>query len=38
VAKNRSRFRISISATHTHQQLDEAATILSDVMQSEGLR
>jgi 8-amino-7-oxononanoate synthase len=38
VAKNRSRFRISISAMHTPQQLDEAATILSDVLQAEGLR
>ena len=38
VAKNRSRFRISISATHTAQQLEEAATILSDVLQAEGLR
>jgi glycine C-acetyltransferase len=38
VAKHRSRFRISISATHTTQQLDEAATILGDVMQAEGLR
>jgi glycine C-acetyltransferase len=38
VAKNRSRFRISISAVHTSQQLDEAATILSDVLQAEGMR
>ncbi len=38
VAKHRSRFRISISATHTTQQLDEAAAILSDVLQAEGLR
>lgn len=38
VAKHRSRFRISISATHTTQQLDEAATILSDVLQAEGVR
>jgi glycine C-acetyltransferase len=38
VAKNRSRFRISISATHTSQQLDEAATILSDVLQAEGVK
>jgi glycine C-acetyltransferase len=38
VAKNRSRFRISISATHTSQQLDEAANILSDVLQAEGVR
>jgi 8-amino-7-oxononanoate synthase len=38
VAKNRSRFRISISATHTTQQLDEAATILADVLTAEGVR
>ncbi len=38
VAKNRSRFRISISSTHTPQQLDEAATILGDVLTAEGIR
>jgi glycine C-acetyltransferase len=37
VAKNKSRFRISISATHTEEQLEEAATILVDVLQAEGI-
>ena len=37
VAKNRSRFRISISSTYTRQHLDEAADILVDVMRSEGV-
>ena len=37
VAKNRSRFRISISATHTPEQLEEAAAIIIDVLKGEGV-
>jgi glycine C-acetyltransferase len=37
VAKNRSRFRISISATHTREQLAEGAEILSRVLLAEGV-
>ncbi|HLA89299.1 MAG TPA: aminotransferase class I/II-fold pyridoxal phosphate-dependent enzyme [Gemmatimonadaceae bacterium] len=37
VAKHRSRFRISISATHTPAQLDEAADILVRVLRDEGV-
>lgn len=37
VAKHRSRFRISISAAHTPEQLDEAAAILVRVLRAEGV-
>jgi glycine C-acetyltransferase len=37
VAKHRSRFRISISASHTHDQLDEATSILVRVLREEGI-
>lgn len=35
VAKHRSRFRISVSASHTPELLDNAADILVDVLRSE---
>ncbi len=35
VAKHKSRFRISVSAVHTPELLDEAADILIDVLQRE---
>ena len=37
VAKHRSRFRISISASHTKDQLDEAVSILVRVLREEGI-
>jgi glycine C-acetyltransferase len=37
VAKHRSRFRISISSSHTTEQLDRAAEILISVLHSEGV-
>jgi glycine C-acetyltransferase len=37
VAKNRSRFRISISSQHTFEQLDRAAGILINVLRAEGV-
>ncbi|HYV98265.1 MAG TPA: aminotransferase class I/II-fold pyridoxal phosphate-dependent enzyme [Gemmatimonadaceae bacterium] len=37
VAKNRSRFRISISSQHTFEQLSRAANILIDVLRAEGV-
>jgi 8-amino-7-oxononanoate synthase len=37
VAKHRSRFRISISASHTTEQLDEATSILVRVLREEGI-
>jgi len=37
VAKHRSRFRVSISAGHTTQQLDEAVAILVKVLREEGI-
>jgi len=37
VAKHRSRFRISISASHTFDQLDEGASILVRVLREEGI-
>ena len=37
VAKHRSRFRISVSAAHTHDQLNEGVAILSHVLREEGL-
>jgi len=37
VAKHRSRFRISISASHTTDQLDEAVSILVRVLREEGI-
>jgi len=37
VAKHRSRFRVSISATHTPEQLNRAAGILIDTLRSEGV-
>jgi glycine C-acetyltransferase len=35
VAKHRSRFRVSISAAHTREQLDEGAAILIRVLREE---
>jgi len=37
VAKHRSRFRISVSASHTHDQLNEGVAILAHVLREEGL-
>lgn len=37
VSKHRSRFRISISAAHTTEQLDEAVSILVRVLRAEGI-
>jgi glycine C-acetyltransferase len=37
VAKHRSRFRVSISASHTFEQLDEGAAILVRVLREEGI-
>ena len=37
VAKHRSRFRVSISASHTTEQLDRAATILINTLREEGI-
>jgi glycine C-acetyltransferase len=37
VAKHRSRFRISISASHTTEQLDEGVSILVHVLREEGI-
>lgn len=37
VAKHRSRFRVSISATHTPEQLNKAAAILVDTLRAEGV-
>ena len=37
VGKHRSRFRISISAGHTNEQLDRGCDILINVMQRHGL-
>jgi glycine C-acetyltransferase len=37
VAKHRSRFRISVSAAHTHDQLNEGVAILAHVLREEGL-
>ena len=37
VAKHRSRFRVSISATHTVEQLDEGANTLVRVLREEGI-
>jgi glycine C-acetyltransferase len=37
VAKHRSRFRISISASHTIEQLDEGVAILARVLREEGI-
>jgi len=37
VAKHRSRFRVSISASHTTAQLDEAAAILVNTLREEGI-
>lgn len=37
VTKHKSRFRISISAAHTHEQLDRAADILITVLRKEGV-
>jgi glycine C-acetyltransferase len=36
VARHRSRFRVSISSTHTVEQLDQAAAILVDTLRTEG--
>ncbi len=37
VAKHRSRFRVSVSASHTFDQLDEGASILGRVLREEGI-
>jgi glycine C-acetyltransferase len=37
VAKHRSRFRISVSAAHTQDQLNEGVAILAHVLREEGL-
>jgi 8-amino-7-oxononanoate synthase len=37
VAKHRSRFRMSISASHTRDQMDEAVSILVRVLREEGI-
>jgi glycine C-acetyltransferase len=37
VAKHRSRFRVSISASHTTDQLDEGVAILVKVLREEGI-
>jgi 8-amino-7-oxononanoate synthase len=37
VAKHRSRFRVSISASHTREQLDEGVSILARVLREEGI-
>jgi 7-keto-8-aminopelargonate synthetase-like enzyme len=37
VTKHRSRFRVSISASHDFAQLDRAAEILSSVLRQEGI-
>jgi 8-amino-7-oxononanoate synthase len=37
VAKHRSRFRVSISADHTTEQLDEGVAILVKVLREEGI-
>ena len=37
VAKHRSRFRVSISASHTCEQLDEGVSILVRVLREEGV-
>ncbi len=37
VAKHRSRFRVSISASHTTEQLDEGVAILVRVLREEGI-
>jgi glycine C-acetyltransferase len=37
VAKHRSRFRVSISAAHTTEQLDEGVAILARVLREEGI-
>jgi glycine C-acetyltransferase len=37
VAKHRSRFRVSISASHSFEQLDRAAEILTSVLRKEGI-
>jgi glycine C-acetyltransferase len=37
VAKHRSRFRMSISASHTTAQLDEAVSILVRILREEGI-
>jgi 7-keto-8-aminopelargonate synthetase-like enzyme len=37
VAKHRSRFRISVSAVHTPELLDQAADTIIDVLRSENI-
>jgi glycine C-acetyltransferase len=37
VAKHRSRFRISVSASHTKDQLDEGTSILVRILREEGI-
>jgi glycine C-acetyltransferase len=37
VGKHKSRFRMSISAAHTKQDLDEGADIIIDVLERNGI-
>jgi glycine C-acetyltransferase len=37
VAKHKSRFRVAVSSAHTHEQLDEAVSILAHVLREEKL-
>jgi 7-keto-8-aminopelargonate synthetase-like enzyme len=37
VGKHRSRFRISVSAAHTREQLEEGARIISTVLRRHGI-
>jgi glycine C-acetyltransferase len=37
VAKHRSRFRVSVSSSHTIEQLDEGVSILARVLRDEGI-
>jgi 7-keto-8-aminopelargonate synthetase-like enzyme len=37
VAKHRSRFRVSVSSSHTTEQLDEGVSILARVLRDEGI-
>ncbi|MDQ2931389.1 MAG: aminotransferase class I/II-fold pyridoxal phosphate-dependent enzyme, partial [Gemmatimonadota bacterium] len=37
VAKHRSRFRVSVSSSHTIEQLDEGVTIIARILRDEGI-
>ena len=37
VGKHKSRFRMSISASHTHEELEEGADIIVDVLRRNGI-